>query len=170
MCLGLSAAPPLVSHGQASAAHLLAATPLLGLVDHASCQGKQKTEFQKFCDVIWQQTRGDVAGFEILPRPSEPVDALELIPQQVPHAPRLLVHERVILARAAVLGLVQDDHVVLRHVLDLACMYGSRRRRGRLRNPPAPLGTRRCAGTHDLYKWHSSCRHHRVHIHLFTFG
>ena len=63
--------------------------------------------FQKFCYVIWQQTRGDVVGFEILPRTSEPVDALELIPQQVPHAPRLLVHERVILARAAVLGLVQ---------------------------------------------------------------
>ena len=55
MCLGLSAAPPLVSHAQASASHLVAATQLLGLVDHASCQGKKK--FQKFCDVIWQQTR-----------------------------------------------------------------------------------------------------------------
>ena len=80
---------------------------LLGLVDHASYHGKQNKEFQKFCYVIWQQTRGDVAGFEILPRTSELVDALELIPQQVPHAPRLLVHECVILARAAVLGLVQ---------------------------------------------------------------
>ena len=55
---------------------------LLGLVDHASYHGKQNKEFQKFCYVIWQQTRGDVAGFEILPRTSEPVDALELIPQR----------------------------------------------------------------------------------------
>ena len=103
---------------------------------------RQHTPRQRFSDMpqielypIASQPRMHVyrhrAGFEILPRTSEPVDALELIPQQVPHAPRLLVHECVILARVEVLGLVQDDHVVLRHVLDLACMYGSRRWRRR---------------------------------------
>ena len=63
------------------------------------------------------------------------------------------------LARVEVLGLVQDDHVVLCHVLHLACMYGSRRWRRRRPLRFSSLASREPVDSSPALPliWHAMC-------------